>query len=59
MKEIDDMVANNWEQLSELLDEKIGVRYDADKADQAKAKTAKSALMKKWRSCSMTLQLSE
>jgi hypothetical protein len=41
LKEIDDMVANNWEQLSELLDEKIGVRYDADKADQAKAENSK------------------
>jgi hypothetical protein len=35
------MVANNWEQLSELLDEKIGVRYDADKAEQAKAENSK------------------
>jgi hypothetical protein len=36
------MVANNWEQLSELLDEKIGVRYDADKAEQAKAENSRA-----------------
>jgi hypothetical protein len=36
------MVANNWEQLSELLDEKIGVRYDADKAEKAKAENSRA-----------------
>ena len=35
------MVANNWEQLSERLDEKIGVRYDADKAEQTKVENSK------------------
>ena len=39
--EIDDAVANNWDQLSELLDGKIGEKYDEQKAQAAKAENSK------------------
>jgi hypothetical protein len=34
--EIDDMVANNWDQLSQLLNEKIDDKFDEDKAEEAR-----------------------